>query len=113
MKENFDESKNSVRCNVCSFFLADEKKCSVKDMKVHPKKNRYCTNYMHDDNKVVRRKVLPSIRGIIDKELRKKHKQELRKLKNNNVVEAIHQLDDPFPVTGDLSRFKTTATNEG
>lgn len=116
-----------IRCNVCS----NEKGgfCTVKKVKVHVNKKRKCDDYIYDVSKRKVKKKIPSVRiGYVeeqnDRRKAKEHLRELKKLVNTKPGQGTaHRLGlmdtdnarmtSKHPLTGDLSRFTTTATKNG
>jgi len=109
-----------VRCGVCS----NEKVgfCSIKKTRIKPNKSRKCTAYVYDESKVKTRQSIPSIKFGYNEH---REQKQLMKEERNALKVAKKQLslDSTFdeqsaadfagnqkhPLTGDLSRFTTTA----
>ena len=92
--------------------------CGFKKSKVKLNKRRVCDKFRQDMSKVKIKKVVPTIKRpdwFWDREEKRKHfKAELKKL--TRVKEDAQRIDvirdTKHPLTGDLSRFKTTASKE-
>lgn len=117
-----------IRCNVCS----NEKGgfCTIKKVKVHANKKRKCDDYIYDSSKLKVKHKIPSVRiGYAeeqdDRRRAKEHLKELKRLVNTKPGQKTAQnlglgdLDSTtigtnikHPLTGDLSRFTTTATKK-
>lgn len=78
-----------VRCGMCVNEL--NKKCNVKKTTIKLNKSRRCEDYKLDESKEIAR--LEQRARVMD--------QQEAAVKHSNVA---------YPMTGDLSRFKTTAT---
>jgi hypothetical protein len=119
---------NKVKCEVCSRQTAGF--CSFKKTKVKLTKKRVCDKFKYDAGKEKEKQPIETIRRpdwYWDKEKKKKAmKEELKRLqelekerieaekKGKKIVDAndiqmIKPRDLKYPLTGDLSRFTTTA----
>ena len=114
-----------IRCNVCS----NEKSgfCTIKKVKVHANKKRKCDDYNYDVSKLKVKKKIPSVRiGYAEEqEDRRRSKEQLKELKRWSNTKpgqktakdlGLGEFDSTtvgtnvkHPLTGDLSRFTTTA----
>lgn len=103
-----------VKCSVCVYQTNGY--CSIKKVSVSPNKKRDCDYYSFDKTKVKESKPIASeLRPDWywnRKELLSKHRRELKKIEegkkiNPNYVGSIPVSD--HPLTGDLSRFTSTA----
>ena len=102
----------AVRCNSCAN-LDMFNLCKLKKEFMHTNKKRRCQKYIEAENLFVEENIIPVRRGTIDKALARKQRYEIRKvLKNNTIPVDANYLSDSYPVTGDLSRFKTTSAVE-
>ena len=79
-----------IKCEMCDNEL--NRKCTVLKTTVNPTKSRKCNDYACDD------------RREIAKLERRAHVLDLQE------AALIRKRTESHPVTGDLSRFKTTAT---
>jgi len=109
-----------VRCSVCG----NEKVgfCLIKKTKIKPNKSRKCTAYVYDESKVKTIQNIPSIKfGYNEqqeqKRLMKEERNALKAVKKqlsldgtfDNESETEFVGNQKHPLTGDLSRFTTTA----
>lgn len=96
-----------VTCAVC--VNEENKRCKVKKSAVAINKRRSCDKYILAAEKVIERQVIKSIpMGYKEKEeLRKDYKKQLKLIKQQ--MKAGYSGDAKHPVTGDLSRFTSTA----
>ena len=118
-----------VKCKVCANEVS--KVCKIKKSSVKLNRPRICKEYVYDESKLKIKKETPSIRfGYADlQEAKKRRKAELKALRASNkqkpgrgtardlglVVpdnELVMPRDTKHPLTGDLSRFTTTAKND-
>ena len=94
--------------------------CSFKKSKVKLKKKRVCDKFKLDSSKVKTKTEIPTTKRpdwFWDREQRRKlYKEELRKLQERierDEIQTVNPVRDAkHPLTGDLSRFTTTATKE-
>lgn len=123
---------NKVICQTC--LNQTNGFCSFKKTKVKLKKKRICDKFKHDLSKTKAKVEIPTTRRpdwFWDREERRKlYKAELKrrrelleeeeaknKIKEKpfdavNVVATMNTGNTKYPLTGDLSRFTTTATKE-
>ena len=118
-----------VRCNLCSNEVSGV--CKVKKSSVRTNKPRNCKDYIYDESKLKVRTDVPTIKlGYRQQEEnRRRMKEELKRLKEElkkgpaqgtandlglvqNGSSIILPGDTKHPVTGDLSRFITTASDK-
>ena len=96
---------NKVTCATC--VNEENKKCLVKKSKVALNKRRLCNAFVLEPSKVKAKQILKTVRmGYKEKEaLRREYKEQLRLAKAalNSPKDTAH------PLTGDLSRFTSTA----
>ena len=105
---------SKVRCNVC--ISENNSFCAKKNTKVKINKSRICKLYVFDETKVKERKQIDSILfGFKEQMLAKKHRRKERIKERESVKEALDNYNKgsqftsaKHPLTGDLSRFKTT-----
>jgi len=91
-----------VRCGECNF--EENSKCKLKEMKIKKNKRRNCDSYEFSEEKEVSR--LERKAKVLDKK-DAAYRRKMERLKSPTYNKA----DDTHPITGDLSRFKTTATD--
>ena len=107
-----------IKCNVCS--NEENGFCTVKKAKMHINKKRKCESYIYESSKLKIKQKIPSIRVPYtdlqsEKREAKKRLKELKELisnesKDNTVQQSgAIKTNDRYPLTGDLSRFTTTA----
>ena len=77
-----------VKCGTCSNMM--ERKCMIKKVTVSPNKARRCAEYNYDELKEITRLE--------------------RKARSMDQQDTAYKQTLAHPVTGDLSKFKTTAT---
>lgn len=127
-----------VRCNVCSNELGDM--CTVKKTRINKNKSRNCEAYIFDGAKIKAKQDIPTNRvGYSDRqEAKRRMKAELKEIReemkrgpaqgtaqNLGLIQPGSQIikpgdpkfsmprtDSKHPLTGDLSRFTTTAKSE-
>lgn len=115
---------NKVVCLVC--LHQTDGFCALKKSKVKPNKRRICDKFRQDMSKVRIKVKVPTTkrpdwfwsreerRKLRKEELKRLQKQferkEVREDKETQMVNAIR--DAKHPLTGDLSRFKSTASKE-
>lgn len=97
-----------IKCAHCS--KEKNGKCTVKKVTINKNKSRNCDLYEHDESKVKYRQVLPSYPAAAD--TLGKTKQRHGTLVKQKVVQNTGDTQK-HPVTGDLTRFKSSATNRG
>ena len=115
-----------IRCNVCS----NEKGgfCTIKKIKVHANKSRKCDDYIYDSSKLKVKQKIPSVRlsYIEEQNDRRRTKEHLRELKRAANIKPGQKtaynlglvnsggggVAVKYPLTGDLSRFTTTASKD-
>lgn len=130
---------SKVKCKVCANECGGV--CSVKNMGIKPNKRRVCTAFVYDQAKVKQKTEIPITRITYreQQEAKRRFKAEIKEMKrlakegpkqgtasNLGLIEksesAIIKPGDPnfsmpnrdlkYPLTGDLSRFTTTASDE-
>lgn len=106
---------NKIVCSVCANQTAGF--CSFKKTKMKLSKKRLCDKFKYDITKVKIKHVIPIMKRPDDywrkDELKKQRKQELKILKKEvkeaKGVQMLGLGNEKYPLTGDLSRFVTTA----
>lgn len=106
-----------VTCNVCLY--QTDSFCDLKKCKVKLKKKRVCDKFERDNNKITFKQPIPTTRRpdwYWDREERRRLlKEALNDAQRQTVEQArretemVNPRDTKHPLTGDLSRFKTTA----
>lgn len=116
------------KCRVCG----NEKNgiCTIKKIGVAINKSRMCKSYVYDEGKLKVKQEIPVIKiSYKDKQEHKiRLKEELKVLKKSmensvsqdttintpveNTESYINRSNSKYPLTGDLSRFLTTANTE-
>lgn len=113
-----EKKDGATRCRFCVNFVKESSYCAAKKTSVASNKKRHCVSYLLDSNKVdlqglLTTKPLPSVRGVIERGLRRelitKQNAATRKAQKEQLLEMVKTAEEKFPLTGDLSRFKTTA----
>lgn len=111
---------NKVKCGTCVNEINSY--CGIKKSKVKPNKNRNCEYFELDVSKVKTKQILEFVRrpdyfwdDQLKKELRRKERKKLEEEVNKQLEQAKqdrkqNEEDVKHPLTGDLSRFKTTAS---
>lgn len=116
MTESFDLSKNKVRCAHCSECDDINSYCFLKKNKISLNKKRYCKLYKHDETKVKEKKEIPSQKvpsWNLKSSIRKQEVEKLEKLRAELArQEQMQTQSSNHPITGDLSRFKTTGVSQ-
>ncbi len=102
-----------ITCATC--LNEDSKKCTVKKgtPTIHPNKRRQCGLYVLEPTKVKAKQIIKTVRmGYSEREaLRAEYKKQLKQLKRDSVkVQAPRNVQ--HPLTGDLSRFTSTAGSD-
>ena len=111
-----------VRCATCGF--ENRGLCTMKEVGVKANKPRECSYYKEDASRfktTVRPEVVKF--GYVEQELARKQRKAERKLERENLkatpdngtARALGLLEDTnikYPLTGDLSRFKTSVSGE-
>lgn len=109
---------NKIICQTC--LNQTDGFCSFKKTKIKLKKKRVCDKFRHDLSKVKDKKPIQTTKRpdwYWDREERRRiYREELRKYREKLEREEIQTInptkDAKHPLTGDLSRFKTTANKE-
>lgn len=113
-----------VKCKVC----ANENKgvCNIKKIGVKLNKNRICNAYIYDEKKMKAKQTIPYIYvSYSEREAERKkgklERSELRKIPQVKPADKTAQnlglitprpVDTKHPLTGDLSRFVSTANKD-
>lgn len=104
--------EKKITCSICK---NEEKKfCTVKKSSVAPNKRRHCDKFIFEPAKVKEKQILKTVRLTYrEKEaLRKYYKEELKRYKQaekEGILDQVPQTSSAHPLTGDLSRFVSTA----
>ena len=114
---------DKVRCSACKHQA--NAFCLVKKCKVALNKRRKCDKFKIDPSKVRLKQEIPTTRAPapsvlrdMRKEYKKKLKEEavrqeaIKKAEANKYADALRMGNDKHPLTGDLSRFTSTAGKE-
>lgn len=121
MEKTLEKKDGATRCRFCVSFVKESSYCTTKKTTVAANKKRHCVSYLLDSSKVdiqelVTRKSLPTVRGVIERGLRRelitKQNAAERVMRKEQALEMVRAAEEKFPLTGDLSRFKTTADVE-
>lgn len=99
---------NRIVCAICKNETGGF--CRVKkNVKVAINKRRNCDQFILEPGKVKEKQILKTVRlSYAEKEaLRKHYKEELRQIKSK-----LKDPANPHPLTGDLSRFTSTVSEE-
>jgi uncharacterized cysteine cluster protein YcgN (CxxCxxCC family) len=110
-----NKSKIKVKCANCETFDPETRRCRLKQSRVSPNKNKFCNYFSLDKHKVKERHTIPSQR-VMSWNLKKSEKQKkIKEMEIENVMRTVNPEsitdDKEHPLTGDLSRFKTTGTD--
>ena len=103
-----EEKKMSKKVRCC--FCSNEKDgfCNVKKVKVKANKPRLCEGYIFEESKIKPKKPIPTTR------VSPLTRSEQKKLYKEQLLKGVAQTgNSAHPLTGDLSRFTTTAEKEG
>lgn len=116
MINGFDKTKNKIRCSHCEIFDSEQRICVLKQTRVSPNKKKYCSNFLLDESKIRAKTKIPTQRveshHIKKSDLQKKAKEaEIERIKQEAMNVGVAK-DENYPLTGDLSRFKTTGTDD-
>src|SRR6056297_1262937 len=117
-KQKVDSVKNKVKCKYCSLCDQEKEYCTVKKTKVSLNKKRDCEKHQFDENLVKPKKEIPSTRvpsWNLRSNLRKEEIRKLEELREQLIRQeqaAPSTQSSEYPLTGDLSRFRTTGTDE-
>ena len=98
-----------IKCATCSNEL--DRRCTVKNETVNPNKKRVCDLYAHDLSKVKVKQAIPSMPATPDMIGKQKPRYSKRIIKQP--VEQQAAGTEAHPLTGDLSRFKSSAPRGG
>jgi hypothetical protein len=98
-----------TKCKTCS--NENKGKCSIKHTTVNVNKNRKCNYYELEPDKVKIKEILPSRPATEDEMFKQKPKGvKSRKVARMKSKEINMNTNEQHPMTGDLSRFKSSAT---
>ena len=99
-----------VRCNNCKFMNKEDHKCSIKKIKLKLNKPRKCVDYIFDEQKDIER--LEQKARVMDQQDRA-YRKRAEVIKNlDRFKSTASKAEEAHPVTGDLSRFKSSASEE-
>ena len=108
---------NKITCSTC--LNQTEGVCEIKKVTVKLKKRRKCDNYRQDTNKIKFKEEIPVTKRpdwFWNREEKRKHmKDMLERLSSGKFKrsqDGMEMINVKHPLTGDLSRFKTTAGTE-
>jgi len=115
---------SKVSCSMCINY--DNGKCLEKNVSVAPNKKRHCDLFIIDTNKINKKSSIPTIRGqhqSVAKKLRYEARKEMKKmiieaerdkrnLEDSRKYMGARSYNEKHPLTGDLSKFTTTANQE-
>lgn len=113
-----------VKCRVCA--NEDKGVCKIKKIGIKLNKDRLCNAYIYDEKKMKAKQTIPSIYVSYSdrEEARKKGKlerAEVRKMAQEKPADKAARnlglipqrtVDQKHPLTGDLSRFVSSATKD-
>ena len=112
---------SKVRCGVCE--NENDGICSIKKVGVRINKPRNCGDYVYNEGKLKVKHNIPTVKfGYKEQQEEKvKKKEEIEEYKNQYLKNQNHRIDmvkqmnpnSKYPLTGDLSRFTTTASRKG
>jgi hypothetical protein len=96
---------------VCSTCVNERSgKCIIKKATVALNKRRRCESYILEPNKVKDKQILKTVRlSYTDQQKLRDELKELRRLEKYE-AKSGNSTDPKHPLTGDLSRFTSTAT---
>lgn len=97
-----------ITCATCA--NEENKRCIVKKSRVALNKRRNCDKYVLEATKVKAKQILKTVRmSHVEKEaLRNEYKQQLKQFRADAKSGGFQQ-NSKHPMTGDLSRFSSTA----
>ena len=101
-------AREKITCATC--VNEDKKKCLIKKSSVALNKRRRCDYYELQPTKIKEKQILKTVRmSYQDKEsLRREYKEQLKQFKEA-AKQHNYSGDPKHPLTGDLSRFTSTA----
>jgi len=100
-----------ITCATCA--NEENKRCLVKKVSVALNKKRHCDKYILEPSKVKTKQILKTIKmSYAEREaLRREYKSQIKQLKRA-MKQNLPVQDVKHPLTGDLSRFKSTAGSD-
>jgi len=111
---------NKVICGACVHEIKGI--CEIKKVSIKINKKRMCDKHCTDTSKIKFKQEIPTVRRpdwFWDREERRRLRRELLQKINESVAEnakrevaTVNAKDIQHPLTGDLSRFQTTAGTE-
>jgi len=96
-----------VKCKVCE--SEKDSFCLVKKCKIRPNKSRSCDQFEFAEYKIKIHKMPPITRIPMAEVIKEKDKFKKAKKVANRIASQPRIKDTSHPLTGDLSRFTTTA----
>lgn len=106
--------EKKITCGVCKNEI--KRFCSVKKSPVALNKRRHCDKFILEPTKVKAKQILKTVRLSYKEkeELRRHYREELKRQKQlakmrANTPNSPPPVDSLHPLTGDLSRFTSTA----
>lgn len=106
-----------VTCNAC--LHQTNGFCDIKKHKVKPKKRRVCDKFKRDHNKIAFKQPIPTTRRpdwYWNREERRRLLKEMLQDAQKQMIEQARRETEmanmKHPLTGDLSRFRTTALKD-
>ena len=103
---------------ICAICKNEENRiCTVKKVSVAVNKKRRCDKFIFEPTKVKEKQILKTIKLSYGEkeELRQRYKKELKKYRQSvkdGTINIQHNSTTANPMTGDLSRFVSTAGNK-
>jgi hypoxanthine phosphoribosyltransferase len=107
--------EKKIVCAICK--NEENKRCIVKKVSVAINKKRRCDKFIFEPTKVKEKQILKTIKLPYKEkeELRQRYKKELKNYRQSvkdSIINKPHPTTAANPVTGDLSRFISTAGNK-
>lgn len=104
---------SKITCATC--YHEKDRFCREKKIGVSINKRRNCSEYFLEYSKVKEKQVIKTVKMSYKKkeELKRRYKEQLKQLKQNGPADPGTRTADPMhPLTGDLSRFVSTASDD-
>ncbi len=107
--------EKKITCSICK--NEENKFCTIKKSGVALNKRRHCDKFVFEPTKVKEKQILKTVRlSYAEKEvLRRHYREELKKYKQaakEGKLNQVPQTSSAHPLTGDLTRFVSTAGEE-
>jgi len=101
-------AREKITCATCA--NEENKKCLIKKCSIALNKRRRCDYFKLEPTKIKEKQILKTVRmSYKEKEaLRKEYKEQLKQFRQA-AKEHNYSSDPKHPLTGDLSRFTSTA----